>query len=478
MTTNLDVDLRELFVVPHIQVRPQQTKADGDKVADSLALMDLAAAREHFGTHNEQDGHSATGEKDTTVVSAIDQIKRYPRNVLVGLPGSGKSTFLEWLQLRLAAVEEDLIMAGKQAIPLLMRMRQLDPKNLPTGSALIEKATASKDRATLMPPGWIDRQMRDGQILLILDGLDETEPELRDRYVLPWLVALCEQYPTCRFIVSSRPVGYAAGTLRKLEFSECELLDFAEPQISEYTQHWCTAVRLARNEPEEEARREGTADGEQIVNGFKGHPYIRNLARNPLMLSAICLVNYFEGGQLPQDRAVLYKLCVEGLLHNWDQHRGIHSDFALDEKLRACREVALTMQSNDRAEYEADKVQAIFGAVLGDNTRAKQLQEHVRYRTGLLLEGRPGIFAFAHLTFQEYLAALAAYEGNRLGVHAVRLIDEHDDGRWKEVIALYCGLAPAPAVRTMLQSLISQPDTLSLSTVLADAYLSAGPEVR
>ena len=52
-----------------------------------------------------------------------------------------------------------------------------------------------------------------------------------------------------------------------------------------------------------------------------------------------------------------------------------------------------------------------------------------------------------------------------------------NDGRWKEVIALYCGLAPAPAARSMIQNLINQPDTLSLSTVLADAYLSAGPEV-
>ena len=88
-----------------------------------------------------------------------------------------------------------------------------------------------------------------------------------------------------------------------LDFTECDLLDFADPQIGEYARHWCTAVRLARNEPEEEARREGIVDGERIVDGFKDHPYIPNLARSPLMLSAICLVNYFEGGQLPKDRA-------------------------------------------------------------------------------------------------------------------------------------------------------------------------------
>jgi NACHT domain len=219
--------------------------------------------------------------------------------------------------------------------------------------------------------------MKNGRVLLMLDGLDETDPELRDHYVLPWLINLCQQYPKCRYLVSSRPVGYLPGVLKSLEFVECDLLDFGEPDIVEYTRHWCTAVRLARNEPEEEARREGAADGEHIVSGFKDHPYIRNLARNPLMLSAVCLVNYFEAGELPKDRAPLYRLCVEGLLHHWDQRRGIHSDFALDEKLRACREVALAMQADDRAEYETEKVKEIFTAVLGDDARAAKLLEQI-----------------------------------------------------------------------------------------------------
>ena len=114
-----------------------------------------------------------------------------------------------------------------------------------------------------------------------------------------------------------------------------------------------------------------------------------------------------EGGELPQDRTLLYKLCVEGLLHHWDQRRGLHSDLGLGEKLRACREVALAMQADDRAEYEADKVRAIFRQVDPAEGRADRLFEQIRQRTGLLVERRPEIYAFAHLTFQEYLAASA-----------------------------------------------------------------------
>ncbi len=477
MTTNLNVDLRELFVTPRLRVRPPTSKGPKTNATEADTLMNLAVAREFFGSFHESRRTSENEKAKPEGTSALQQMKDHSRNIIVGIPGSGKSTFLEWLQLRLASGEEEFVLSGQQAIPLLLRIRQLDPRNLPRGAALVEKATASQDRVTRMPPGWLDRQMAEGRVLLMLDGLDETEPDLRDRYILPWLHDLCREYPHCCYLISSRPVGYPPGALTAAGFVECDLQDFDDAEISEYCRHWCTSVRLARNEPEEEARREGANDGERIVQGFSAHPYIRNLARNPLMLSAICLVNYFEGGELPKDRAVLYRLCVEGLLHHWDQRRGIHSEFTLEEKLRICREVALAMQAEDRAEYEADKVQQVFALVLQDPARAKLLLEHIRYRTGLLLERRPGIFAFAHLTFQEYLAARAIYEGNRLGGDVARLAREHADGRWKEVIALYCGLASTPAAKEMIEQLIAQPDSRELAAVLAEAYLSAGPEL-
>ncbi len=475
MTTNLAVDLSELFVMPRILPRRKVKDGSPSGAIDPTALMDLAAARNRFTEPSKAD---EVGEDKSLGLPALDQSRAYPRNILVGAPGSGKSTFMEWLQLKVASGEEEFVLAGEQAIPLLLRVRQLDLANLPRGAALVEKATASHERATLMPHGWIDRMMKAGRVLFMLDGLDETELDLRDERLIPWLSELIRDFPDCQYLVSSRPVGYRPGLLDSLEFAECDLLDFDSAEMVQYTRHWCTAVRLAQNEPEQEARDEGAKDGDNIIAGFTGHPYIRDLARNPLMLSAICLVRYFEGGELPKDRAVLYRLCVEGLLHHWDQRRGIHSEFPMAEKVRACREVALAMQLDDRAEYEAEKVRATFVAVIGDEGRGRALFEHIRYRAGLLLERRAGIFAFAHLTFQEYLAARAVHEGNRLGIDPEVLARQHHDGRWKEVIALYCGLAPAPVVRAMLERLMAQDDSPEIAAVLADAYFTSGVEIH
>ncbi len=471
MVANTWIGLDELFVMPSLRLRPKRDSDDSCDEEDAAALMNLAAAREFF-----RDSEKAKDEK-AKPPAALAVVLESPRTVIVGAPGSGKSTFLEWLQLKVANVEEQFVLGGPQAIPLLLRLRELDVEHLPRGLALIEKATDSADRASLMPPQWIERQMRAGRVLFMIDGLDETDTERRDRYVLPWLAKLLEDYPCCHYVITSRPTGYPAWTLTKQGFTESDLLDFNPDQVAEYTRHWCTAVRLAQNEPEAQARKEGAREGKEIVAQFNDHDYIRNLARNPLMLSAICLVNYFEHGKLPDDRARLYELCVEGFVHNWDHRRGIHSAFSLDEKLRVCREVAIAMQANDLAEIRLDEVAALFKNVLDDDTRAKKLLEHIRHRSGLLIERRAGVFAFAHLTFQEYLAACAVHEGNREKVTPAQLVCEHDDGRWQEVIALYCGMGPVAARRALLDSLIAQEDSESLSDVLAEAYLACGTEL-
>jgi len=45
------------------------------------------------------------------------------------------------------------------------------------------------------------------------------------------------------------------------------------------------------------------------------------------------------------------------------------------------------------------------------------------------------------------------------------------------VIALYCGLASARAARDMIELLIAEDDTMILADVLAEAWLSSGPEL-
>ncbi|NQT86335.1 NACHT domain-containing protein, partial [bacterium] len=326
-------------------------------------------------------------------------------------------------------------------------------------------------------PGWLAQQFDAGLAILIVDGLDETTPDDRDDRVLPWLAKLLDRYPNCRTIVTSRPAGYPAGALAALGFAECDLLDFDESEIERYVTQWCTAVRTAQGEEADEAKTNGEADGVRLVEKTRTNAYVRDLARNPLMLSAICLVQFFRRGELPHDRAVLYQWCVEGLLHEWDMRKGIQDEFGLDEKLRVTREVAIAMQQDGLAEYPAERVQTIFSETLHDAERAEALLAHIQARAGLLNERRPGVFGFAHLTFQEYLAALAVEQGNRCGVTQEQLVEEHKDGRWQEVIPLYCGLASDTNASFMIERLEEQTPSDELAWAVANAILAAGSKL-
>src|SRR5262249_34602832 len=159
--------------MPNVFERPVIAEPEASMVGEEL--MPLARAREALGESS-----------DRTGVPILDYVRQQGRTVIVGAPGAGKSTFLEWFQLKLASATEEFVLGGRQAIPLLLRVRQLDPANLPTGSALIESATSSRDLASLMPDAWIHRQMSDGAILFMLDGLDEVDPQMRDSRILPW----------------------------------------------------------------------------------------------------------------------------------------------------------------------------------------------------------------------------------------------------------------------------------------------------
>jgi hypothetical protein len=57
------------------------------------------------------------------------------------------------------------------------------------------------------------------------------------------------------------------------------------------------------------------------------------------------------------------------------------------------------------------------------------------------------------LTFQEYLTAVAVRDENRQGVTIQTLADKHRDARWREVILLFCRIAPPALARSFLDAI-------------------------
>jgi hypothetical protein len=377
---------------------------------------------------------------------------------LIGPPGIGKSTLLLWTQRQVAACEREYVLADQQAVPVLIRVRDLVSGDPPRGRRLVELATGSRDIAALMPDNWIERQFAAGRVLLLLDGMDETDASIRDGVLLPWLVELLRNHPGCHAVLTSRPAGFPeeafqqGGAFADWRPATYTVQDFDREARRKYLENWCTQVRIARGEPSAEASQRGIEDAAAIFAAVSDHPSVAELARTPLLLSAICLVYHFEGGRLPDDRAVLYRLCVEGLLDRWDAQKGLRSPFTADEKLRVCRELAVAMATEGTTECSVEWARSVARSILGTPGRGDELIDHMRSRAGLITERTPGKLSFAHLTFQEYLTALAVRDDNRHGVTIQTLADNHTDPRWREVILLFCRLAPPALARELLSA--------------------------
>jgi hypothetical protein len=115
---------------------------------------------------------------------------------------------------------------------------------------------------------------------------------------------------------------------------------------------------------------------------------------------------------------------------------------------------------------------------------ARQLLADVREHAGLLLERGPGEYGFIHLTFQEYLAAVAiALQGQRAVEPVVEALAARvGDDNWREVSLLAVGHmgivqqrdeAAGAVLQGLIQAAPGEPGQAAL--LAGEAALDAGP---
>ena len=118
--------------------------------------------------------------------------------------------------------------------------------------------------------------------------------------------------------------------------------------------------------------------------------------------------------------------------------------FDTGDKRLLMQSIALHMHEQERKELDLDELRLLltelFHEMVPDVRAAEQAGERflqlAQERMGLLSARGEGVFAFTHLTFQEYLAALAvAAQDDYIGYTLARA---HDPW-WREVILLEAG---------------------------------------
>ncbi|XUL91325.1 NACHT domain-containing protein [Streptomyces galilaeus] len=383
------------------------------------------------------------------------------RVLLRGEAGSGKTTLLRWLAITAARGAFTTELADWNGLtPVFVKLREYSGRPLPKKPEELLDGVAGNITG-IMPKGWVERQLRDNKVLLLVDGVDELLGSER-RSVRDWLRNLLGTYAGIRVVVTSRPTAAGADWLRREDFTALHLDRMTPPDLAAFVRQWHQAVRELGDElpcaVDELPRYE-----QSLLNSLKDRAHLQSLAGTPLLAAMLCAMHLNRGSQLPRDRMELYRNALHTLVHERDADRNVpsalDSKLSLGDKLVVLRDLAWRLSDNNRSEigldqaavHVASKLSAMRHLEVQDGHR---VLEQLRDRSGILRSPVEGRLDFVHRTFQEYLAAEEATEEDRIG----NLVGRAHLDLWRETIIMAAGHANSRQRRELLDGILDRAE--------------------
>ncbi|HEX2143457.1 MAG TPA: NACHT domain-containing protein [Glycomyces sp.] len=394
--------------------------------------------------------------------------------IVVGPPGSGKTTILRHTALQLCENRR----AHHRRLPVLVYLRDhvetilADPATV-TVASLLQGTPALRHRS--IAEG-VRQRLESGRALVMLDGLDETAGVEARQEIARWIKAQTECYPKCRFVVTSRGPGLDNTVLADADIMRVKRFEW--PQIQKFVRQWCYVVRCQETERAGRAVRvQSDKDAGRLLKHMGDSRQLRELVSNPLLLTMTCNVDRYRG-QLPGSRAELYREMCEMLLHRRRSQSGVPSGLdPLPAALKAAplRELALRMMRSRTRRVTARDGEAIFTERLRASPRRVEAEDYLRaaVESGILVADGHDTYSFAHVTLQEYLAAAALRESGDDAFLAKRIAHVW----WRETVLLWAAEGPADAVvRACLGA--GDVDSLLLAEECMDVAAELDPRLQ
>lgn len=378
-----------------------------------------------------------TNKQDGVVVAREQQFL-----MLLGGPGTGKSTFLR--KMGLEALKGQQEKYKHSCIPVFIELKQFT-----SGEINIEQAIAEEFRLCDFPSPeeFTSAALTQGKLLVLLDGLDEV-PMNRISETIDKIQNFVDRYDKNRFICSCRQAAYL-GNLRR--FTDVTIAEFSDLQIEQFIQNWFQS---------DLDRKLGTASKCWQLLQEPEYEAAKELAHTPLLLTLLCLV-YDSSQDFPQNRSVLYRDALNVLLKEWAAEKRIerapiYKDLSIALEIIMLSEIAHTGFVNDRLFLTEQELISSISSFLINNLNApnhldgEAILEAITIQQGILVERAKGVFSFSHLTLQECLTAKYIYDHRETEFES--LITNHlTNPRWQEVFLLVPGLMDGGADSFLLR---------------------------
>ena len=407
--------------------------------------------------------------------------------VILGDPGSGKSTFLQYIALEWAESPiEDLELLP---IPLLIELRTYI-RNRAAGQCnnFLEFFHKSSGIICHLNQHQLHERLKTGSAVVMFDGLDEIFDIGQREDVITDIHRFTNDYPTVRAIITSRVIGYKPQRLRDAGFRHFMLQDLEQYQIDDFIYRW---HELTFNDEAEKIRKR---DRLQVAINIS--PSIRELAGNPLLLTMMAILN--RNQELPKDRPELYNQASRVLLYQWDVERALVEDERLDpktidykDKQAMLRQIAYHIQATEKGLTANLIVANDLERILSDYLKTLEISQakilsklminQLRSRNFILCFLGADYYAFVHRTFLEFFCAWEFVwqfkETQILSIDAMKseVFGKHyQDDAWHEILRLIAGMIEPKFVGDIIGYLIEKTgdDTNFRNLFLATTIIS------
>lgn len=482
-------------------VDPKTAREGGSGTSLSLDAVYTALMTQQTEQDTARQATARTPEREAERLSALALLDRTPRLALLGDPGSGKTTFVNFVALCLAGeglgasdINLQLLTTplpteeagGREKprpqpwrhgalLPVRIVLRDFAARGLPpvgqpaTGAHLWQFIVAELGPGLAEYAPHLQRELQESGGLILLDGLDEV-PEAANRrlQVKQAVQGFAIAHPHCRSLATSRTYAYQRQDWKLADFGEAVLAPFSWGQIEQFVNSWYRHIAAIRGQDLADAQGRATL----LKNAIKQRPRLLELAARPLLLTLMASLHAWRGGNLPEKREQLYADTVDLLLDQWEGPKIVRE---VDGRARVEQESVSEWLRVDRTAvrglleqlaFEAHRDQPdlvgtadmaqdrlVTGLVrIANNPDVKPVRviQYVTDRAGLLAARGEGVYTFPHRTFQEYLAA--CYLTDHGFPDDIADLVLADGERWREV-ALLAGAKAARGTRSAVWNL-------------------------
>jgi predicted NACHT family NTPase len=375
-------------------------------------------------------------------VPGLDATQRYSSLMILGKPGSGKTTFLKRLALLCLKCDSRLDFDG---VPFFISLKKFSDETCHQSKINLISYIASSHHTP--DSQYIDLSMLEsilmvGRGMILLDGLDEV-PDFDYQRVKNVIKHFLLAYPKNKIILTCR---IAAREYIYEQLTEVEIADFNQDQIQTFVENWFNSQADSNNA---DSLSKASFRSNLFIEKIKDNKSIGELTSSPLLLTLLCL-EFSDFGGFSKSRSELYERGINVMLSKWDASRDIvrseiYYDLSPERKSYLLGFIAFKNFYNQNLFFKQNQLKDLISLYISNLFPNKTNQsldldaigiiKSIEAQHGLLVERAQGIYSFSHLTFQEFFTANYIKSKNNLSTFE-KLMHHINDKRWNDIFIL------------------------------------------